>query len=346
MMGNGNRKILVTGAAGFIGSALCERLASRGNTVVGIDNLNDYYDVRLKEARLRRMGIEINVTQNASEHKISKSSIKYPNLSFIKSDIRSREKMEILFEEFLPEIVVNLAAQAGVRYSIENPYSYATNNIDGFLVLLECARHWPVKKFIYASSSSVYGGNTKVPFSENDAVDNPVSLYAATKKSNEMMARAYSHLYGIPAIGLRFFTVYGPWGRPDMAPMLFANAILNGKKIKVFNNGLLSRDFTYIDDITEGIVKVVEGDGLPPHDLYNLGHGSPINLLEFISTLEETLGQKAEKEYLPMQKGDVYTTFADTIRMQQDFGYTAPTPLSDGIKKFADWFKEYTGING
>ena len=314
------RKALVTGAAGFIGSNLCRRLAEQGWDVVGVDNLNHYYDVRLKEARVDRLS-------------------KLPNFTFIKADITDRKTMEGLFKNFRPEAVMNLAAQAGVRYSIENPYTYITNNIDGFIVLLECARHWPVKRFIYASSSSVYGSNRKVPFSEGDVTDTPVSLYAATKKSNELMARAYRDLYGIPAVGLRFFTVYGPWGRPDMAPMLFAKAIMEGTPIKVFNEGNLSRDFTYIDDIVEGVVRVMEDEHSELlHDLYNIGYGSPVALMDFINTLENALGRKAAKEFLPMQKGDVFTTFADTTLLKNDYDYTPHTSLREGIKQFADWY--------
>lgn len=333
-----DKKALVTGAAGFIGSALCERLAAQGWEVLGIDNLNSYYDVRLKEARLARMGF---APAAWSESNTPVASSLYPSLRFMKTDITDRETMQRLFAEFRPQAVMNLAAQAGVRYSIENPYTYITNNIDGFIVLLECARHWPVKRFVYASSSSVYGGNTKVPFSESDNVDNPVSLYAATKKSNELMATAYHNLYGIPCIGLRFFTVYGPWGRPDMAPMLFAKAITAGEKIKVFNNGDMSRDFTYIDDIVHGISRVMDiANGKEiKSEIYNIGHGSPVRLMDFISTMEACMGAVAQKEFLPMQKGDVYTTFADTTKLENDYGYRATTELKDGIREFAAWFK-------
>lgn len=334
------RKALVTGAAGFIGSALCERLAERGWTVLGIDNINDYYDVRLKKARLKRNGFEQDPDSAVSAPIRSE---RFEKLYFQKLDITDRAGMEKAFGEFRPFAVMNLAAQAGVRYSLINPYSYVTNNIDGLLVLLECARRWPVKRFVYASSSSVYGSNSKIPFSEEDTVDNPVSLYAATKKSNEMMARAYHNLYGIPAIGLRFFTVYGPWGRPDMAPMLFADAITRGEKIKVFNNGHLSRDFTYIDDIVEGVVKIMEsGVHNPERDLYNIGYGSPVDLMRFIRLLEESLGKSAEKEFMPMQKGDVYTTYADTSRLKEDFDYLPSTSLEEGITKFAEWYKAHT----
>ena len=328
--------VLVTGAAGFIGSALCESLALHGWRVLGIDNLNAYYDLRLKKARLQRMGIIENPLTAYAGRMISE---RYRNLEFVKADITDRLEMESLFDEFRPEIVINLAAQAGVRYSIENPYSYVKNNVDGFLVLLECARNWPVRRFIYASSSSVYGAGTKVPFSEDDRVDNPVSLYAATKKSNEMMARAYHNLYDIPIIGLRFFTVYGPWGRPDMAPMLFADAITKGTPLKVFNSGNLSRDFTYIDDIVEGVVKVTEGEDYDPkRDIYNIGHGSPVNLMDFIALMEKALGKKASKEYLPMQKGDVFITYADTTRLKDDYNYSPRTELEEGVKRFAEWY--------
>lgn len=330
------RRVLVTGAAGFIGSRLSEKLAERGWSVLGIDNLNDYYDVRLKEARLENLGFS-----SSDGFRMEKPivSAKFPRLSFKYADITDLPAMETIFREFAPEVVVNLAAQAGVRHSIEHPFTYVTNNVDGFLVLLECARKWPVRKFVYASSSSVYGGNDKIPFSETDNVDKPVSLYAATKRSNELMARAYGSLYGIPAIGLRFFTVYGPWGRPDMAPMIFARAISRGEALKVFNHGNHSRDFTYIDDIVEGMVNVLENsEEKARHDLYNIGHGSPMQLMDFISMLEEAMGSEAEKEFLPMQKGDVFTTYADTRRLKEDFGYQPSTGLEEGIRKFAQWY--------
>lgn len=334
------KKVLVTGAAGFIGSRLCEKLAEKGWTVLGIDNLNDYYDVRLKLARLQKLGFsqQDHKIKNAEDEYL-KSDI-YPSLFFSKVDITDKKRVEEIFSSWKPDSLMNLAAQAGVRYSIENPYSYITNNVEGFLILLECARHYPLRRFVYASSSSVYGGNTKTPFSEADNVDDPVSLYAATKKSNEMMARAYRNLYGVPAVGLRFFTVYGPWGRPDMAPMLFASAITSDREIKVFNNGEMSRDFTYIDDIVDGIIKVLEGNGAlsKENDLFNIGHGSPVDLMEFIEVLENSLGKKAKKEFLPMQKGDVKTTFADTSKLEKDYGYKADTDLKEGVKAFADWY--------
>ena len=335
--------ILVTGAAGFIGSALCARLAADGRKVIGVDNLNDYYDVRLKYARLESLGI---TGADSLEEGQDRGSEKYPSFTFVKADITHREVMERLFEALKPEVAVNLAAQAGVRYSLKNPYSYVSNNVDGFLVMLECARNYPVKRFIYASSSSVYGKNSKVPFAETDIVDNPVSLYAATKKSNEMMARAYSSLYGIPAVGLRFFTVYGPWGRPDMAPMLFADAITEGRSINVFNGGDMKRDFTYIDDIVEGMVKVIDGSRpiTIEEDILNIGHGSPMVLMEFISLLEEALGKRAEKNMMPMQKGDVPVTYADTSRLERLYGYRPTTELRDGIREFARWYKEENPI--
>lgn len=328
-------KILVTGAAGFIGSSICRALLDRGSRVMGIDNLNSYYDVRLKKGRLENLGIDTALIGKGKDL----TSASFPSFSFMKADITSRQEMESLFEGFRPDVVINMAAQAGVRYSIENPYEYISSNISGFLVLLECARHYPVKKFLYASSSSVYGSNTTVPFSEEDRLDNPVSLYAVTKISDELMARTYRRLYGVPAIGLRFFTVYGPWGRPDMAPMLFADAITRGGTIKVFNGGNLSRDFTYIDDITEGVLKVVEHEGLPSHEVYNIGHGSPVELMDFISLMERAFGREARKEYYPMQKGDVMTTFADTSRLEEEFGYSARVPVEEGIGKFVEWYR-------
>ena len=324
----------MTGGAGFIGSRLCEKLVENGWIVTAIDNLNDYYPPELKIARLARLGIDFS---NQTGPVVSKL---HHNLEFIKLDITDRDALQSLFKKKGFDAVMNLAAQAGVRYSIENPYSYIENNVVGFLNLLECARHYPVNRFVYASSSSVYGGNEKSPFSEADNVDNPVSLYAATKKSNEVMARAYHNLYGVPAVGLRFFTVYGPWGRPDMAPMLFANAICAGQPINVFNNGEMKRDFTYIDDIVEGISRVLESD-IPidkNNDLYNIGRGEPVDLMEFISILEEGLGKNANKNFMPMQKGDVKITFADTSRLKEDFGYSPRTSLKSGVRKFAEWF--------
>lgn len=332
--------ILVTGAAGFIGFHLVEKLLQQGNKIVGIDSINDYYDPKLKYARLAESGIGA----KAEKFRQEVQSTKYANYRFIRMKLEERDTLQKLFETEKFDIVVNLAAQAGVRYSLENPYAYIESNIVGFLNLLECARHYPVKHFIYASSSSVYGGNTKTPFSEEDRVDNPVSLYAVTKKSNEQMAYVYSKLYAIPTTGLRFFTVYGPWGRPDMAPMLFSKAILAGKPIKVFNNGNLSRDFTYIDDIVEGVVRVIaktppmaEIKSIPA-EVYNIGCGYPLPLMDFIHLLEEALGRKAEMEIQPMQKGDVYTTYADTTKLEREFGYKPNVSIESGIVDFVKWY--------
>lgn len=336
-------KILVTGTAGFIGYHLAKRLLERGDEVVGIDSINDYYDVRLKYARLSETGI----AESEIEYGKAVQSTEYPAYRFIKLQLEDRDALQKLFAEEHFDAVMNLAAQAGVRYSLENPYAYIESNVVGFVNLLECARHNPVRHFVYASSSSVYGGNTKTPFSEDDRVDNPVSLYAATKKSNELMANVYSKLYGIPTTGLRFFTVYGPWGRPDMAPILFTKAIVAGEPIKVFNNGNLSRDFTYIDDIIEGVVRVIDKapattDEHPvPAEVYNIGCGHPMQLMDFIRTLEKSLGKKAEMNMMPMQKGDVYTTYADTTKLERDFGYKPHVTLEDGISRFVEWYESY-----
>lgn len=336
-------KILVTGTAGFIGYHLAKRLLERGDEVVGIDSINDYYDVRLKYARLSETGI----AESEIEYGKAVQSTEYPAYRFIKLQLEDRDALQKLFAEEHFDAVMNLAAQAGVRYSLENPYAYIESNVVGFVNLLECARHNTVRHFVYASSSSVYGGNTKTPFSEDDRVDNPVSLYAATKKSNELMANVYSKLYGIPTTGLRFFTVYGPWGRPDMAPILFTKAIVAGEPIKVFNNGNLSRDFTYIDDIIEGVVRVIDKapattDEHPvPAEVYNIGCGHPMQLMDFIRTLEKSLGKKAEMNMMPMQKGDVYTTYADTTKLERDFGYKPHVTLEDGISRFVEWYESY-----
>lgn len=342
-MGQKSNKILVTGAAGFIGYHLVRRLIERGDMAVGIDSINDYYDVRLKYARLAECGI----SEADADSKELAQSTTCANYRFVRMALEERERMQDLFANEQFDIVVNLAAQAGVRYSLENPYAYIESNIVGFINLLECARQNPVRHFVYASSSSVYGGNTKTPFSEEDRVDNPVSLYAATKKSNELMANVYSKLYGIPTTGLRFFTVYGPWGRPDMAPMLFSKAILADEPIKVFNNGNLSRDFTYIDDIIEGVVRVADrapqtSDEHPvPAEVYNIGCGSPMQLMDFIAELERALGHEAIKKMMPMQKGDVYTTYADTSKLERDFGYRPHVALSEGIGRFAEWYTNF-----
>lgn len=335
-------KILVTGAAGFIGYHLVEKLLERGDEVVGIDNINDYYTVSLKYARLAMTGIyEYDVSYGNPI-----ASSKYSGYRFVKCDLTDKDGLSVIFSKEHFDVVVNLAAQAGVRYSIENPFAYIDSNIVGFANILECCRHNNITHLVYASSSSVYGGNTKIPFSENDIVDSPVSLYAATKKSNELMASCYSKLYGIPATGLRFFTVYGPWGRPDMAPMLFASAITNGQPIKVFNNGDMMRDFTYVDDIVEGTLRVI--DHIPDeaadnrrHEVYNIGCSNPVKLMDFISILEDAIGRKAEKIMLPMQQGDVTQTYADTSKLEKAVGYKPNTSLKDGIRKFAEWYKRY-----
>ena len=310
-------KVLVTGAAGFIGFHLVQRLLGRGDEVVGLDNLNAYYPVVLKEARLAQIDSE--------------------RFRFVRMDLADREALPALFAAERFDAVVNLAAQAGVRYSVENPWAYVDSNVVGFLNVLECCRHYPVQHLVYASSSSVYGGNEKTPFSEEDRVDDPVSLYAATKKSDELMAGCYSRLYGIPATGLRLFTVYGPWGRPDMSPMLFASAILAGKPIKVFNHGDMLRDFTYVDDIVEGMVRVL--DRRPAaHTVYNIGCSNPVRLMDFISELERALGREAEKILLPMQPGDVYQTYADTSKLERELGYKPRVMLREGIDRFVAWY--------
>lgn len=318
-------KILVTGAAGFIGSKLAYSLAERGDEVIGIDNLNDYYDVRLKEGRLKEFG---------------------GKWHFIKMALEDKQSIDNLFANEHFDVVVNLAAQAGVRYSITNPYSYLQSNLVGFLNILEACRHSSVSHLVFASSSSVYGMNTKVPYNEDDKVDLPVSLYAATKKSNELMAHCYAKLYGISCIGLRFFTVYGPWGRPDMSPMLFANALREGKPIKVFNNGDMIRDFTYIDDIVEGTIRAIDhplvADNCPnqvAYKIYNIGCSHPVKLMDFIREIELSYGKDAEKIYLPMQPGDVYQTNADTTKLEIEMGYAPHWSLHDGIAEFMKWYK-------
>lgn len=329
--------ILITGAAGFIGSFLAKRLLEQGHVVTGIDNINDYYPPKLKYARLAKLGVQAEDAPFGEEL----HSQTVPGFSFVKMALEDREALARLFEEKGFDCAVNLAAQAGVRYSLENPYAYVESNVMGFVNLLECCRRWPVKHLLYASSSSVYGGNEKTPFHEDDAVETPVSLYAATKRSNELMAHVYAHLYRVPSTGLRFFTVYGPWGRPDMAPMLFSRAILAGRPIKVFNGGELSRDFTYIDDIVESVVRLIDKapEGPVPTTKYNVGCGSPMALMDFIRTLEQALGRKAELNMLPMQKGDVYQTWADTSRLQETTGFRPGTTLAQGIARFAEWYR-------
>lgn len=331
-------KILVTGAAGFIGMHLSKRLLERGDEVVGIDNLNDYYNVQLKHDRLKQLdGFE--------------------KFTFIKMDMADREAMAALFKEQKFNRVMNLAAQAGVRYSLENPLAYVDSNLVGFANILEGCRHNKVEHLVYASSSSVYGSNTDMPFSVHDNVDHPVSLYAATKKSGELMAHTYSHLYDLPTTGLRFFTVYGPWGRPDMSPSLFAGAILRDEAINVFNEGKMQRDFTYIDDIVEGVIRVIDKVAEPnneydksspdpatsyaPYRVYNIGNNEPVELMEFIETIENAVGKKAEKNMMGMQDGDVVATYADIDALVEAVGFKPATPLKDGIKKFVDWYKEY-----
>ena len=335
------KKILVTGAAGFIGYHLCEALIKKGHDVIGLDNINDYYDVNLKYARLDQLGIEKESASVFSE--ISESLIHGSHMQFIRLNLEDRNTLPKLFKTYQFDMVCNLAAQAGVRYSIENPEAYIDSNINGFLNVLECCRHHNVKRLVYASSSSVYGNTDKIPFDENANVDQPISLYAATKKSNELMAHTYSHLYNIETIGLRFFTVYGPWGRPEMAMFLFTDAILNNKPINVFNNGNLSRDFTYIDDIVEGVVNTLikdsKNDSL--YKLYNIGNGKPVQLLDFIEFLETELNISAIKKMLPMQAGDVHQTFANTTSLERDYNYKPQITIDKGIQEFVLWYKGF-----
>ena len=334
-------KILVTGAAGFIGSRLSERLLARGDHVIGLDNLNDYYEVSLKEARLAKL-------------------TPHPNFDFHKLDIVDRAGVDKLFADTKPQRVMHLAAQAGVRYSITNPRAYIEANVVGYMNILEACRHLPVEHLVYASTSSVYGANTNMPFSVHDNVDHPVSLYAATKKANELMAHTYSHLYRLPTTGLRFFTVYGPWGRPDMSLFLFTRKILAGEPIDVFNYGNHRRDFTYVDDIVEGVMRCIDkvatpssawtgdepdpGTSAAPYRLYNIGNNSPVELMDFISILEKCLGIEAKKNLLPLQLGDVPDTYADVTALVDDIGYKPNTPLEVGIGNFVKWYKEYYGV--
>jgi UDP-glucuronate 4-epimerase len=335
--------VLVTGAAGFIGFYVSKVLLAKGHTVVGLDNINDYYDVNLKLSRLKELGIE----KNEAEVFEKICSSKTADFSFIKMNLENREELPKLFKNEKFDIVCNLAAQAGVRYSIENPETYVDSNLVGFLNILECCRHNEIKHLVYASSSSVYGLNEKIPFSTDDNVDHPISLYAATKKSNELMAHTYSHLFKVPTTGLRFFTVYGPWGRPDMAMFLFTDAIVNDRPIKVFNHGKMERDFTYIDDIVEGVVRVIEKspkiriENNDYYKIYNIGNNDSVKLLDFINEIEINLDKVASKEMLPMQPGDVERTWADVDDLIKDYDYRPNTSIKDGVKSFIDWFKDY-----
>jgi UDP-glucuronate 4-epimerase len=346
-------KMLVTGTAGFIGSFVAVRLVERGDEVVGVDNINEYYDVQLKYGRLARDGLD-RPKAEAGEWVKSK---KYPTYRFKRMNLEDRQALQELFEKEEFDTVCHLAAQAGVRYSLVNPYSYIDANIVGFTNLLECCRHHKVKHLVYASSSSVYGLNEKYPFSVHDNVDHPISLYAATKKANELMAHTYSHLYNIPTTGLRFFTVYGPWGRPDMALFLFTKAILGNKPIDVFNHGKMKRDFTYIDDIVTGVLKILDkapaGDpkwsgkdpdpsrSQGPYRIYNIGNNSPVELMEFIEAIEKALGKKAKKNFLPMQPGDVPATWADVNDLVEDFGYKPAVTVGEGVRNFVEWYREF-----
>jgi UDP-glucuronate 4-epimerase len=338
MASNPRSVSLVTGAAGFIGYHVSRRLLERGDNVIGLDNLNDYYDVRLKEARLERLK-------------------RFYTFRFFRLDVSDRKGLNRVFENARADVVVHLAAQAGVRYSLQNPHAYLDSNLAGFLNILEACRHHEIGHLVYASSSSVYGANRRMPFSVHDSVDHPVSLYAATKKSNELMAHTYSHLYGLPTTGLRFFTVYGPWGRPDMALFLFTRAILDEKPIQVFNHGRMRRDFTYIDDIVDGILRVIErvpepnpgwdtdsadpGSSSAPYRLYNIGNSQPVELMDFIRVIEGALGKKAKVEFLPLQAGDVPETYADVEDLARDTGFRPTTSIDEGVHRFVQWYRNY-----
>lgn len=334
-----SKKILVTGSAGFIGFHTTMSLAAEGYEVVGLDNINDYYSPELKYSRLRESGI---ASEDVRWHTLAISA-KFPNYRFVRMSLEDKQQLFSLFHAEQFDYVINLAAQAGVRYSIENPDVYVQTNVFGFFHILEACRHYKVKHLVHASSSSVYGMNAKIPYSEDDKCDSPVSLYAATKKSNELMAHAYSHLYGIQCTCLRFFTVYGPYGRPDMAPMLFANAICKGKPISVFNNGELERDFTFISDIVEGVMQATFNfrNKDSKFSVLNIGNGAPVNLTDFISMLEKKLNKEAIKKYLPMQPGDVYRTWADQAKLMSGTGYRPSTSLECGVEQFVNWFTEY-----
>jgi len=340
-------KILVTGAAGFIGFFTSRVLAEKGHDVIGLDNINDYYDINLKYSRLKELGIK---REYAEEFNKLSSSDKL-NFSFVRMNLEDREGLPKLFENEKFDVVCNLAAQAGVRYSLENPNTYVDSNLVGFVNVLECCRHNNIKHLVYASSSSVYGLNEKIPFSTDDNVDHPISLYAATKKSNELMAHTYSHLFNIPTTGLRFFTVYGPWGRPDMAMFLFTDAIINDRPIKVFNHGKMERDFTYVDDIVEGVIRICENSTKPrlknnsPYKVYNIGNNNSVKLMDFIEEIEYNLKKVAKKEMLPIQPGDVEKTWANVNELIKDYDYQPNTPIKEGVKSFIDWFKNYYSKN-
>ncbi|NRD23526.1 NAD-dependent epimerase [Winogradskyella litoriviva] len=336
-------KILVTGAAGFIGFYVSKVLTAKGHKVVGLDNINDYYDVNLKYSRLKELGIDKNEAREFNT--VCKSSTN--DFSFVRMNLENREELPKLFQTQKFDIVCNLAAQAGVRYSLENPETYVDSNLVGFLNILECCRNNDIKHLVYASSSSVYGMNKKIPFSTDDNVDHPISLYAATKKSNELMAHTYSHLFKFPTTGLRFFTVYGPWGRPDMAMFLFTDAIVNNRPIKVFNHGKMERDFTYIDDIVEGVVRIIEKSPQPRiesnnlYKVYNIGNNNSVKLLDFIKEIEVNLDKVATKDMMEMQPGDVERTWADVDELIKDYNYSPNTSIKHGVKSFIDWFKNY-----
>lgn len=354
-------RIFLTGMAGFIGFHLALALAKRGEEIIGFDNINDYYDVNLKYARLSEAGFDAQIIKDSKFS--SKDSVefftsnKYSNLKFIKADLKDFGLLDKIFKENKIDVVVNLAAQAGVRYSLINPHAYISSNIDGFLNILECCKNAKVSNLVYASSSSVYGLNESMPFSPHDSTEHPISLYAATKKSNEMMAHAYSHLFGIPTTGLRFFTVYGEWGRPDMALFLFVKAALENEEIEVFNNGDMMRDFTYISDIVTGIISCIDNPAKPNKDwdamhpdpssssaayrIYNIGNSSPVKLLDYIKAIEKATGKEIKKKFMPMQSGDVPATYADTIDLARDFEYQPSTPIQTGVNNFVKWYREF-----
>ena len=339
-------KILITGAAGFIGFHLAKRLAEISHDIICIDNINDYYDVDLKYGRLNALGFEVSAEKTYGSDNFAESAL-FPSIRFAKMDLCDAERLTALFRNEKFEMILHIAAQAGVRYSLANPNAYISGNVQGFLNLLEAAKLHPPGHLVYASSSSVYGLNSKTPFLESDAVNQPASLYAVTKRANELMAHTYSHLHKIPTTGLRFFTVYGPWGRPDMAPFIFAKSILDDMPINVFNNGNMRRDFTYIDDIIEGIIRIMKlvpagnAESPAPSAIYNIGNGCPTELMDFIHSLEDALGKRAIINYAPMQEGDVVSTWADCSALERDTGFKPHTPLSAGIQKFINWYKSF-----